>query len=89
MDSHGRAHVVLYIQTVFQMDFSTRGTAAIGVVVPGRNEVTCMSYHEKGERLFVASAADNQLQVIDCLNGKAMGPPLRCEREKIQVVEAT
>jgi len=71
------------------MDFSIAGTPAIGAVIPGRKEVTSMSYHEKGERLFVASAADNQLQVIDSLNGKAMGPPLKCEREKIQLVEAT
>ena len=71
------------------MDFSTPGTPAIAAVIPSRNDVTCMSYHEDGRRLFVASAADNQLQVIDCLNGKAQGPPLRCEREKIQVLEAT
>ena len=71
------------------MDFSVPGAPAIGSVIPGRNEVTSMSYHENGERLFVASSGDNQLQVIDCLNGKAMGPPLRCEREKIQIVTAT
>jgi len=71
------------------MNFSTPGTPAIGAVIPGRNDATFMSYHEKGERLFVASATDNTLQVIDCLNGKAAGPPLRCEREKIQIVKAT
>ena len=71
------------------MDFSVGGAPAIGSVIAGRNEVSSMSYHEKGERLYVASAADNQLQVIDCLNGKAMGPPLRCEREKIKFVAAT
>ena len=72
------------------MNFSVAGTPAIGsVIASGRNEVTSMSYHEKGERLYVASAADSQLQVIDCLNGKAMGPPLRCEREKIKLVQAT
>ena len=71
------------------MDFSIQGSPAIGAVISGRNEVTCMAYHEDGKRLFVASSVDNRLQVIDCLNGKADQPALRCEREQIHALEAT
>ena len=71
------------------MDFSQPHVPAVGAVIPGRNEATCMAYHEDGKRLFVASSADNKLQVIDCVNGKAEPPALRCEREQIHVLEAT
>jgi hypothetical protein len=65
------------------------GKPAIGAVISGRSETTSMSYHENGKRLFVATEADNKMQVIDCINGKAEHAPLRCEREQIHVVEAT
>jgi hypothetical protein len=71
------------------MDFSMQGLPAVGAVIPGRNEGTCMAYHEDGKLLYVVSAGDNRLQVIDCLNGKADQPALRCEREQIHTVEAT
>ena len=71
------------------MDFSTPGLPGVGAVIPGRNEVTCMAYHESGKRLYAASSGDNRLQVIDCLNGKGDQPALRCEREQIHTLEAT
>jgi hypothetical protein len=72
------------------MDFSIPGFPAISAVIPGRNEVTCMTYHENGKRLYVASSSDTRLQIIDCLaEGKAEQPALRCEREKIVIVEPT
>lgn len=70
------------------MNFSEPNLPNIGAVIPGKNVVTSMSYHESGKRLFVASS-DARLQVIDCLNGKAEHPALKCERERIHVVEAT
>ena len=71
------------------MDFTNPSLPQIGSVIPGRNEVSCMSYHEKGTKLFVASQGDNHLRIIDCVEGKASQPSLRCEREQIHVVEAT
>ena len=78
------------------MNFSTPGAPAIAAAIPGGSssrggggEISCLSYHEDGGRLFAASAADQTLQVIDCRDGKADGPPLRCERERIQLVEST
>lgn len=71
------------------MDFAVPGLPAVGAVIPGRNEATCAVYHEDGKRLYVASSGDNRLQVIDCLNGKADQPSLRCEREQIHTVEVT
>ena len=71
------------------MDFSSPTLPAIGAVIPENYEATCMSYHEDGKRLFVAYEDGARLQVIDCLNGKAEQPALRCEREQIHCVEAT
>jgi hypothetical protein len=71
------------------MNFSTPELPSIGTVIPGRNEATCLAYHESGKRLYVASAFDSRLQVIDCLDGKADQPALRCEREKIHILEPT
>lgn len=48
-----------------------------------------MAYHELGKRLYVATSADNRLQVIDCVAGTANGPALRNEREKIDIIEPT
>ena len=66
---------------------------AVGAsVIPGRvhhGSRTCMSYHEKGQRLFVATAEDARIQVIDCLTGKADRPPYRVEREQVGIVQAT
>jgi hypothetical protein len=71
------------------MDFSIPGLPAISAVIPCRNEVTCMAYHENGTRLYVASSSDSRLQIIDCIDGKSDQPALRCEREKIEIMEPT
>lgn len=71
------------------MDFTSPNVPAVGAVFPGRNATTSLSYHEEGQHLFVASAGDHQLQVVDAVNGKAGQQALRCEREKLHLVEAT
>jgi hypothetical protein len=71
------------------MNFSLPEQPSICAVIPGRNEATCMAYHELGKRLYVASSADSRLQVIDCLAGTETGPALRNEREKIDIIEPT
>jgi hypothetical protein len=71
------------------MDFNVPGVPSVGFVFPSRNEITCMKYHENGGRLYLASSADDRLQVIDCLNGKIDQPALKCEREHIHTLEAT
>lgn len=71
------------------MDFSLPGKPSISAVIVGRNEATSMAYHELGKRLYVATSADNRLQVIDCVAGTANGPALRNEREKIDIIEPT
>jgi hypothetical protein len=71
------------------MDFSVPGTPAIGAVIPGKSTACSMSYHGNGQRLFVASDGDSRLQIIDCQSGKAEQVPLKCEREKIHLVQAT
>jgi hypothetical protein len=75
---------------VHKMNFATPGSLpAIGAVVSGKAEATCLAYHESGKRLYVSSSLDSRLQVIDCLEGKADQPALRCEREKIDIFEPT
>jgi hypothetical protein len=71
------------------MDFTVAGTPAMGGVIPGKFPAVSMSYHGDGKRLFVASEGDSRLQIIDCANGKAEQVPLKCEREKIHLVQAT
>lgn len=71
------------------MDFTAPNVPAIGAVFPGRNVTSSLSYHEEGQRLFVASSGDHQLQIIDAVNGKAEQQALRCEHEKLSLVEAT
>jgi hypothetical protein len=72
------------------MNFSTRDRLpAIGAVIPGKAEATCLAYHESGKRLYVSSSFDSRFQIIDCLEGKADQPALRCEREKIDIFEPT
>ena len=71
------------------MNFTLPDQPSISAVVVGRNEATCMAYHELGKRLYVASSTDSRLQVIDCLAGNADGPALRNEREKIDILEPT
>jgi hypothetical protein len=71
------------------MDFSQPSVPAIGAVIPEKYEGTCMSYHEDGKKLYVVYEGGSRLQVIDCMNGKAEQPSLRCEREQIHLVEAT
>jgi hypothetical protein len=71
------------------MDFTVPGVPSVGFVFPSRNEITCMKYHESGGRLYLASSADDRLQIIDCLNGKVDQPALKCEREHIHTLEAT
>lgn len=89
----GRAVVSEYnsivANIVIFMDFTKPNSPNIGAAIPGRSAATCLSYHESGKRLFVASSGDARLQIIDCLNGKAEQPALKCEREQIHVVEAT
>lgn len=71
------------------MDFTLPSTPAIGAVIPGRYEATKMCYHEDGKRLFVAYEGGSLLQTIDCMNGSAAKPALKCENEQIHCVEAT
>lgn len=71
------------------MNFILPKSPAVAAAFPGRNDVTCLSYHEGGGLLYAASAIDNQLLIVDSLEGQAKGPPLRCEREKLQVIAAT
>jgi hypothetical protein len=71
------------------MNFTQPGIPAIGAVVAGKAPGVSMSYHADGKRLFVASDTDARLQIIDCINGKAASLPLRAERERIHIVEAT
>ena len=71
------------------MDFTSLTAPAVAAVIPERYEASCLSYHEEGKRLFVAYEEGSRLQVIDCLNGKAIQPSLRCEREQVTCVEAT
>jgi hypothetical protein len=71
------------------MDFSVAGSPATGAIIPGKSTASSMSYHGNGQRLFVASEGDSRLQIIDCQNGKIEQVPLKCEREKIHLVQAT
>jgi hypothetical protein len=71
------------------MDFSQPGIPSIAAVIPGKVAATCMTFHEDGKRLYVASEGDARLQVVNCVEGKAHQMPLRIEREQIHVVEAT
>jgi hypothetical protein len=71
------------------MDFRSTSGPNIGAVFPGRNVTSSLTYHENGERLYIASAMDHQLQIIDAVNGTILQPPLRCEREQLQFVEPT
>lgn len=71
------------------MDFSPAGQPQIGAVIRGKHRATCMSFHESGEKLFVASEADSRLRVIDTLKGTSEQPAFKCEREGVSIVEAT
>jgi COMPASS component SWD2 len=71
------------------MDFTKPDIPNIGAILPGRSPITSSSYHESGQRLFVASSEDSKLHIIDCSNGKPIQPSLKCELEGVRIVEAT
>jgi hypothetical protein len=68
------------------MDFTSG--PALASVIPGREPATSMSYHEDGVHLFVAEG-DTKLRLINCETGTSDQPAIKCERERIHLVEAT
>jgi len=61
----------------------------IGAVIRGRAPVTCLSFHEGGDHLFVASEEDARLRLVDCIKGTSDRAATRYETNGIRIVEAT
>lgn len=61
----------------------------MAAVIRGKEPATCISFHESGKRLFVASEGDSRLRLIDCEKGTSDTPAIRFEREGIRLVEST
>lgn len=61
----------------------------IGAVIRGEEPVTSLSFHEDGVHLFAASTKDNKLRLIDCDKGTSDSPAIKCEREGVNLVQAT
>jgi len=62
---------------------------SIGAVIRGKAPVTCVSFHEDGDHLFVASAEDARLRLVDCIKGTSDRAATRCETSGVRIVEAT
>lgn len=71
------------------MNFRKAKEPQIASVIRGKSPCTSMSFHEDGEKLFVTSEADSRMRVVDCLRGASDSPPIKFERDGIQLVEAT
>jgi len=71
------------------MNFDQTGTPRIGTVIRCKKPATCISYHEEGTHLYVASEEDSSLRVVDCQRGTSDSPALRFEKDGIRLVEAT
>ena len=70
------------------LDF-VRKPPSIGAVIRGKAPVTSLSFHEGGEHLFVASAEDARLRLVDCLKGTSDKAATRCVTGGVRIVEAT
>lgn len=62
---------------------------SIGAVIRGRAPATCLTFHEGGDHLFVASAEDARLRLVDCIKGTSDRAATRYETNGIRIVEAT
>lgn len=71
------------------MEFTSPGVPQVGSVIPGKEPVSSVSFHNDGMHLFVASETGQKLRIVDCQAGSSEQPPIKFEREGISLVEST
>jgi len=71
------------------IDFETQ-PPVMGAVIRGKAAVTSLSFHDDGVHLFVASAEDATVRLVNCQTG-AVAPQhcIRMENAGVQIVQAT
>lgn len=73
---------------VGKLDF-TNSPPKMGAVIRGKAPVSSLSFHGDGVHLFVASAEDAKLRLVDCHKGASEQPAVRMETDGVRVVAAT